>query len=83
MFFRGLWNGKRKKLVKNVDTIVDGTLFRTDDILDARQEIIDQFDELVSALSLYDAELTNIAVEIDKSRSRMMALSYAKAKEEA
>ena len=26
MFFRGLWNGKRKKLVKNVDTIVDGTL---------------------------------------------------------
>ena len=83
MFFRGLWNGKRKKLVKNVDTIVEGTLFRTDDILDARQEIIDQFDELVSALSMYDAELTNIAVEIDKSRSRMMALSYAKAKKEA
>ena len=83
MFFRGLWNGKRKKLVKNVDTIVEGTLFRTDDILNARQEIIDQFDELVSALSMYDAELTNIAVEIDKSRSRMMALSYAKAKEEA
>ena len=82
MFFRGLWNGKRKKLVKNVDTIVEGTLFRTDDILNARQEIIDQFDELVSALSMYDAELTNIAVEIDKSRSRMMALSYAKAKEE-
>ena len=83
MFFRGLWNGKRKKLVKNVDTIVEGTLFRTDDILDARQEIIDQFDELVSALSMYDAELTNIAVEIDKSRSRMAALSYTKSKEEA
>ena len=83
MFFRGLWNGKRKKLVKNVDTIVEGTLFRTDDILNARKDIIDQFDELVSALSMYDAELTNIAVEIDKSRSRMAALSYTKSKEEA
>ena len=82
MYFRNLWNGKRKKLVKNVDAIVDETLFRTDDILNARKEIIDQFDELVSALSLYDAELTNIAFEIDKSRSRMAALSYTKAKEE-
>lgn len=82
MYFRNLWNGKRKKLVKNVDTIVDETLFRTDDILNARKEIIDQFDELVSALSMYDAELTNIAVEIDKSRSRMAALSYTKSKEE-
>lgn len=81
MYFRNLWNGKRKKLVKNVDTIVDETLFRTDDILNARKEIIDQFDELVSALSLYDAELTSISVEIDKSRSRMAALSYTKSKE--
>lgn len=83
MFFRNLWNGKRKKLVKNVDTIVAETLFRTDDILNARKEIIDQFDELVSALSMYDAELTNIAAEINKSRSRMAALSYTKSKEEA
>lgn len=83
MFFKNLWNGKRKKLVKNVDTIVDETLFRTDDILNARKEIIDQFDELVSALSLYDEELTNIAAEINKSRSRMAALSYTKSKEEA
>lgn len=83
MFFRDLWNGKRTKLVGNVDAIVDEAVSRTDDILDARQEIIDQFDELVSALSLYDAELTSIAEEISKSRSRMMALSYAKAKEEA
>lgn len=83
MFFRNLWNGKRKKLVKNVDTIVDETLFRTDDILNARKEIIEQFDELVSVLSLYDEELTNIAAEINKNRSIMAALSYTKSKEEA
>lgn len=74
MNFINLLSGRRKKLVKNVDTIVDATLFRTDDILEARQAIVDQFDELANMVQAYENERLRMIEEMAKSNRTIVSL---------
>lgn len=74
MNFINLLSKKRKKLVKNVDTIVDETLFRTDNILEARQAIIDQFDEMANTIQAFEDERLRMIEEFAKSNRRIVAL---------
>lgn len=74
MIFIKLLSGRRKKLEKNVDIIVDATLFRTDDILEARQAIVDQFDELANMVQTYENERLRMIEEMAKSNRTIVSL---------
>ena len=77
MFIKDYFRNRKAKLYRNIDIVESDRSGACEKNL-ARQQIIDQFDDLVNVIDMYDSQLCAIEQSISKSRQILLIATCGK-----